>query len=97
VKAGTPRELVESTSKTYRLSFFVDRSGAPKLLKNLPGVSRLVDAYPKITMEIETPEVVTGIIKVLNDNGVHYSFLNLKTASLEDVYLEATGREYQET
>jgi ABC-2 type transport system ATP-binding protein len=97
IKSGTPKELVESISQAYKLSFFVSRAGVPTLLANVPGVSSIADSeYPKISMEIENPEAASAIIKVLRDNQVYYSFLNLKTANLEDVYLQATGREYGE-
>ncbi len=98
VKTGTPKELVESISQTYKFSFFVNKPGVSELIKNIPGISCLTDEnYPKITMEIENPEVAGSVIRVLRENSIYYSFLNLKTANLEDVYLEATGKEYQGT
>ena len=58
VKTGTPKELVESVAQTYRLSFFVGRRGVAQLLENLPGTSHVVEAYPKISLELESPDAL---------------------------------------
>ena len=96
IKIGTPKELIESVSQVYKVSFFVDRPGVADLLKKVSGVSKIADENPKITLEIESPETLGSVIKTMREQHVYVSFLNLKTASLEDVYLLLTGKEYEE-
>lgn len=96
LKIDRPQKLIEETASNYKLSFFVDKIVPKNLFDDIQGILDFFDEYPKVEMEIEGPEVAGNIIRKLKENGIMYSFLNLKTATLEDVYLELTGHEYQD-
>lgn len=91
-----PRKLIESLSKAYSLSFFVDKELPENIFDGINGIHAVYKEYPKVLMEIETAEILPQVIAKLKSAGIGYSFLNLKTASLEDVYLKLTGHQYED-
>lgn len=94
LKIESPQKLIHELSSTYKLSFFINKRLGQDFFKQ-PAVQNVYIEYPKVSLEIERAEALPEIIEKLNKNQVSYSFLNLKTATLEDVYLHLTGHEYQ--
>ncbi|MDB4939706.1 MAG: hypothetical protein JWO40_131 [Candidatus Doudnabacteria bacterium] len=95
LQLDSPQGLIQSLSKVYKLSFFVNKP-LDKEFFNSFGTLKVYNEFPKIIIELENIELLPQIIQKLKDQGIDYKFLNLKTATLEDVYLHLTGREYQE-
>ena len=91
-----PNKLIENLSKIYKLSFFVSKALPENFFAGLSGISKLHQEFPKVTMEITSPEFLTKIIEKLRNENIQYSLLNLRTASLEDVYLQLTGHAYED-
>jgi|SRR5579872_196042 len=90
-----PRKLIEKLSKVYTLNFFVNKELPENIFSEITGIDKIYQEYPKVLMEINNAEIMTKITTALARAGIEYSFLNLKTASLEDVYLQLTGHEYE--
>lgn len=93
LKLDSPQGLIQSLSKLYKLSFFTDQQ-LPSDFFNELGNLKIYNEHPKVLIEIENIEVLPRIIEKLKSSQIEYKFLNLKTATLEDVYLHLTGREY---
>jgi ABC-2 type transport system ATP-binding protein len=95
LQLDSPQGLIESLSRGYKLSFFVDKPLDQNFFDSFRGL-KVYNEYPKIIIELPNAEMLTEITKKLKDASVNYKFLNLKSATLEDVYLHLTGHEYQE-
>jgi len=92
-----PQGLIESLSKNYKLSFFVDAELPKNFFDQFQNIGSVYNEFPKIILELRDISALAGIIEKLRAEKIKYKFLNLKTASLEDVYLHLTGHEYEET
>lgn len=95
LKLDQPQKLIQDLSKTYRLSFFADKKIEPDFFKGISGINKVAYEHPRYALEIDKVEALNFVLEKLSSNGIRYKFLNLKTANLEDVYLELTGREYE--
>jgi len=94
LKMSSPQRLIEEISNFYKLSFFIDKSLDEDFFKEF-GV-KVYNEFPKVLVELEDIELLPKITQKLKEEKIKYSFLNLKSASLEDVYLHLTGHSYQE-
>ena len=60
-------------------------------------ISFFVDeSYPKVILEVSDLDKISTILNLLKQNNPNFYGLTVKTASLEDVYLKLTGKEYEE-
>ncbi len=91
-----PQGLIEQLSKAYKLSFFSNKQLDPEFFKEFENIAEIFNEYPKIILELKGLEDLPKIISKLKSEKVDYRFLNLKTATLEDVYLHLTGHEYEQ-
>jgi hypothetical protein len=92
----SPQKLIESLSRFYKLSFFVEKPLPEGFFDEYGNKTKAFDEFPKTIVELDDVELLPAIIAKLKANGIKYSFLNLKTATLEDVYLHLTGHAYEE-
>jgi ABC-2 type transport system ATP-binding protein len=91
-----PRKLIERVSNTTQISFLTDKDINQNIFSSTIGVKKIYSRYPKTTIETESLEQITEILKILKEQKIIFSGFAVKTASLEDVYLKLTGKEYQE-
>lgn len=89
-----PHALITSLKHTTQVSFFLRQAGDPTYISKLPNVVRVFSTYPKVVMEVADLEAVTGIINGLKAHGADFSGFTVKTATLEEVYLDLTGKEF---
>lgn len=90
-----PKKLVEKTASTTQVSFFVSREINSQIFQSLSEVEKVYSKYPKIILEIKSLEHVNKIVEILKNHQINFSGFTVKTASLEDVYLDLTGKEYE--
>lgn len=95
LKLDTPQKLIEASSKIYNVSFFTEKRIDPAFFDGIPDIIKTVIEHPKVIVEISSIHVLSAIVEKLKTSQTQYSFLNLKTATLEDVYLQLTGKEYE--
>ena len=88
-----PRNLIDQLSHTTQVSFFTDQKFEEEFWKSLTGVGRMYSVYPKVILELKSLDGVTEIMEYLKQTGVSFTGFTVKTATLEDVYLDLTGRE----
>lgn len=92
----SPAKLIDNLSKTTQISFLTSEKISDEVLKKLPNVVKIYNHFPKIILEINSLDHVGQVPKILQENNIAFFGFTLKTASLEDVYLDLTGKEYEE-
>ena len=90
---GTVEELIGRRFKERSVRFA--RNGAPSRaeLAGLAGVSRVVEEDDEIVLFTkDVPATVAALLDVSSRTGTELAGLMIRRASLEDVFLELTGR-----
>jgi ABC-2 type transport system ATP-binding protein len=93
IALGTPRELKERSGDKTRLEVRLSRPEPQEILKNLDGVSEcriLGDSY--ILQCQRPPQAIVSLVKHLESTDNELVSLEIATPSLEDVFIELTGR-----
>ena len=93
IALGTPRELKDRFGDKTRLEVRLARPEPQEILKNLEGVSDcriLGDSY--ILHCRRPPQAIVSLVKYLESQGNELISLEIVTPSLEDVFIELTGR-----
>ncbi|WP_243660894.1 ABC transporter ATP-binding protein [Miniphocaeibacter halophilus] len=65
-------------------------------LNNIRGVSKILKNKNDLKIIVENALAISNIINYLNKNNIIYDSLNIKTPTLNDVFLEITGRELRD-
>ena len=93
IAQGTPRELKERSAGTTRIELRLARPESDAALKQLEGVAdcRASDGV-YVVRSTRVPQTIVSLVKYLEANGNELSSLDIAAPSLEDVFLELTGR-----
>lgn len=91
-----PAKLIDNLSKTTQVSFLTDKKLEETFLTSLPDVTKVYNNFPKIVLEINSLTFVGDIAKKLKESKIPFFGFTVKTASLEDVYLDLTGKEFED-
>lgn len=93
IALGTPRELKERSANTTRVEVRLAKSVAIDELKTLDGVvdAREMDGAYVLHCPRTAPAIVS-LVKRLDTEGNELVSLEIATPSLEDVFIELTGR-----
>jgi ABC-2 type transport system ATP-binding protein len=93
IAQGTPRELKQSSAGTTRIEVRLTRPEPDGALSKLDGVSDCVLADGAYVMHsTRVPQTIVSLVKHLEAQGNELSGLEIAAPSLEDVFLELTGR-----
>lgn len=93
IAIGTPRELKERSGNMTRISVRLSRPESLDTLKNLEGVheaTSLPDGYALLTPRL--PQAIVSLVKYLESQNNELVGLATTEPSLEDVFIELTGR-----
>jgi ABC-2 type transport system ATP-binding protein len=93
IATGTPRELKERSGNTTRIEVRLAKPASNGVLKNLDGVvdaRQLGDAY--VLNCPRTAPAIVALVKHLEAENNELVSLEIATPSLEDVFIEMTGR-----
>jgi ABC-2 type transport system ATP-binding protein len=93
IASGAPRELKRSSAGTTRIELRVARPDDVDVLRRLEGVTdcRAFDGYFVVHSK-HVPSTVVAVVKHLEATGNELAGLEIATPSLEDVFIELTGR-----
>jgi ABC-2 type transport system ATP-binding protein len=93
IASGTPRELKHASAGTTRIELRLAKPDEPAAFMKLDGVTdcRAFDGYFVIHSK-HVPGTVVAIVKHLEATGNELAGLEIATPSLEDVFIELTGR-----
>lgn len=91
-----PKALIEDLSHTTQISFFTDQELPKDWAKDIKDIEKTYSNYPKVILEVKSLDSVSQIINILKQTKVKFTGFTVKTATLEDVYLDLTGKEFGE-
>ena len=93
ITEGTPRELKQASADKTRIEVRLARAESDGVLKTLDGVAdcRTVDGGYVLHCQ-RPPQAIVSLVKHLEAQGNELVSLEIATPSLEDVFIELTGR-----
>lgn len=92
---NNPKTLIEDLAHTTQISFLTEDEVDEKIWAAVPAIEKVYSSYPKVVLEIKNLEVIGEVVKLLRDHKIPFSSFTVRTASLEDVYLDLTGKVYE--
>lgn len=93
---NNPRTLIEDLSHTTQVSFFTDDETKEGFWQGIPDVIKVYSNHPKVLLEIKSLDSISQIVDTLKQHSINFSGFTVKTATLEDVYLDLTGHSFEE-
>jgi ABC-2 type transport system ATP-binding protein len=97
IKTGTPRELKQSSAGTTRIEVRLARPAEETALRALEGVSdfrTMGDIY--VLYASRAPQAIVSLVKHLEADNNELQSMEMYSPSLEDVFIELTGRRLRE-
>jgi ABC-2 type transport system ATP-binding protein len=91
-----PQKLIEDIAHTTKVSFFTNQKIDESIWKTIPAIEKVYSNYPKVILELLSLDEITAVINLLKQKNIRFSGFTVKTASLEDVYLDLTGKDYED-
>src|SRR5437879_10080222 len=93
IAQGTPRELKQRSAGTTRIELRLARPESDAALKQLEGVAACHASDGAYVVQSQRePQTIVSLVKYLEANGNELASLDIAAPSLEDVFLELTGR-----
>ena len=93
IASGTPRELKQRSGDTARLEVRLARPAAKESLKQLDGVTDALEVDGSYVLHCQrTAPAIVSLVKHLEAQNNELVSLEIATPSLEDVFIELTGR-----
>lgn len=97
IAMGAPGELARQHFKESAIRFSADRELTQEELLRLGGVSQVTDGDDSLTLySAQVPETLTGLMALAERKGARLTGVQIRPASLEDVFLKLTGRRIRE-
>jgi ABC-2 type transport system ATP-binding protein len=97
IAQGTPRELKHRSAGTTRIEVRVARPLRDELLKSMDGVLDSREFEGTLVMHSShAPHTIVALVKALEAEGNELQALEMFSPSLEDVFIELTGRRLRE-
>lgn len=93
---NNPKALIEDLSHTTQISFLTEEEISEAIWQKLPDIERVYSNYPKVVLEIKSLDVIAQVVELLKQEKISFSSFTVRTASLEDVYLDLTGKVFEE-
>ncbi len=91
-----PSQLINSIATTTQVSFLTEDVISQELWDGINGVEEMHSlSAPKVILEINNLDAIGPVIKRLRDRNINFSSFTVKTATLEDVYLDLTGKVFE--
>jgi ABC-2 type transport system ATP-binding protein len=97
IKTGTPRELKQASANNTRIEVRLARPAAEAALRALEGVSdfrTFGDTY--VLYASRAPQAIVSLVKHLEAENNELQSMEMYSPSLEDVFIELTGRRLRE-
>jgi ABC-2 type transport system ATP-binding protein len=93
IALGTPQELKNRSGDKTRIEVQLTRPEPPGTLRALEGVTDCRDLNGGYALHTQRPpQAIVSLVKYLEAQGNELVSLNIATPSLEDVFIELTGR-----
>lgn len=96
LKIDSPKRLIEDLSHTTQVSFLTQTELPSGIWSDFADqIERTYHQNPKVILEIKSLDIIGKIVDSLRKHNIQFSSFMVRTASLEDVYLDLTGHEYK--
>jgi ABC-2 type transport system ATP-binding protein len=93
IALGTPHELKQRSGSTTRIQVRLARAEADGALRQLEGVTDCRELDGSMVMHsTRPPQTIVALVKHLEAHGNELQSLEIASPSLEDVFIELTGR-----
>jgi ABC-2 type transport system ATP-binding protein len=93
IALGTPRELKQRSASTSRIEVRLARPEPAEALRGLEAVADCIAANGTyVVRSTGVPQTIVALVKYLESHGNELSSLEIAAPSLEDVFIELTGR-----
>ncbi len=89
-----PKTLIDRLGSSTLISFFTEDQANLEFLKDMEEVKKIHSVHPKVIVEIMNPDMISKILNRLSEKNIRFSGFTVKTSTLEDVYLDLTGKEF---
>jgi len=98
IAAGTPSELIARLSGHHVVEFALsDAVNDDGVWSRLPGVQAMRNEDGHFSLQVEEPhETIPALLSVVQQKGARLVHLTTRQASLEDVFVQLTGRHLRE-
>ena len=93
---NNPRTLIEDLAHTTQVSFFTDEEIPSDFWQQVTEVDKVYSDHPKVILEVKSLDSISKILATLKQHSIEFSGFTVKTATLEDVYLDLTGHSFEE-
>jgi ABC-2 type transport system ATP-binding protein len=98
IAAGTPAELISGVGGQHRVEFALEVDGVDNdIWRKLPGVGGVHQDAGITALTVEEPHLtIPALLALVNERGWKLSQLTTRQSSLEDVFVNLTGRHLRE-
>jgi ABC-2 type transport system ATP-binding protein len=97
IALDTPRDLIAKQNLESAVEFVTSNGAAKEVLPRIPNVSKLThDGNRFILHTKEASRVLVELTRLSEENGLNLENISVRKATLEDVFLELTGRKLRE-
>jgi ABC-2 type transport system ATP-binding protein len=98
IAAGTPSELIARLSGHHVVEFALsDAVNDDGVWSRLPGLQAVRNEDGHFSLQVEEPhETIPALLSVVQQKGARLVHLTTRQASLEDVFVQLTGRHLRE-
>jgi ABC-2 type transport system ATP-binding protein len=96
VDIGPPGELVQRHCPERTVVVETADPSAPERFRALPQIHAVSGTPPHLTLKGRGDDLVTAVVQCLADHRIHVLDFRTETPTLEDVFLELTGREIRD-
>jgi ABC-2 type transport system ATP-binding protein len=99
IAEGSPPELIEKLGGHHVLEIAISGNGhtSDAIWKGLPGVQSIRHEDGMISLQVHEPhETIPALLSALQQHGSRLEHLTTRQASLEDVFVQLTGRHLRE-
>ena len=99
IASGSPAELIERLGGRHKVEFDATGKGAsaPEAWHSLPGVEAVHQEDGKVVLSVREPhETIPALLEALEKQDRELSHLTTRQATLEDVFVNLTGRHLRE-
>jgi ABC-2 type transport system ATP-binding protein len=99
VALDTPQALIHNLSQNERVSFTLDMSVTSEIQNAFADLGKLEVQGDKLTVigkSTDSAQLVTSVVNVLSGLSLKYRDLRTEQPTLEDVFLDLTGRQIRE-
>jgi ABC-2 type transport system ATP-binding protein len=97
IALDTPKDLIAKQNLDSAVELVTHNGSARKILQKLGRVSKITSEGDSIVIHTrEASSVLIELVRMSEGNGLNLENISVRKATLEDVFLELTGRKLRE-